>query len=186
MKNKVYVFIDASNLWQAQKVKRKMFDYKKLQLFLIERFEATDLLIFYYAAYPANGTRNYNLDGRHRFFTFLKKSLGFIVRKKELKRIPIHNDLGDSIQEKGNMDVEITIDAIHFKDHYNIAVFFTGDSDFLPLVTYLKKGNKKVYIYSSKNNISTELRTGADGYVDVLKLKEDIWGRSLNHRLEDN
>jgi hypothetical protein len=37
-------------------------------------------------------------------------------------------------------------------------------------------------IYSSKNNISTELRTGADGYVDVLELEADIWGRDLKHK----
>ena len=35
----------------------------------------------------------------------------------------------------------------------------------------------------SRNNISEELRTGGDGYFDVLKdIKEDIWGRELKHR----
>lgn len=29
----MYVFIDASNLWQAQKAKGRMFDYEKLKLF---------------------------------------------------------------------------------------------------------------------------------------------------------
>jgi len=42
--------------------------------------------VFYYTAYPAEGTRSYSLDGKHKFFTFLKKGLGFVVRKKELKR----------------------------------------------------------------------------------------------------
>ncbi|MEK7586913.1 MAG: NYN domain-containing protein [Patescibacteria group bacterium] len=182
MKNRVYVFIDASNLWQAQKVKGKMFDYEKLKTFLKTKFSASDLNIFYYTAYPKDGTRDYSLSGRHKFFTFLKKGLKYIVRKKELKRIPIHNDLGDSIQEKGNMDVEITIDALHFKNKYDIAIFFTGDSDFLPLITYLKNDKKKVYVFSSKNNISTELRTGSNGYFDVLELSEDIWGRDLKYR----
>ena len=55
------------------------------------------------------------MDGRHKFFTYLKKGLDFKVRKKELKRIPLYDDeIGDSIQEKGNMDVEMTIDAIHY------------------------------------------------------------------------
>lgn len=182
----IYVFIDASNLWQAQKIKGKMFDYEKLKIFLKKKFVASDLKIFYYTAYPADGTRDYSLDGRHRFFTYLKKGLDFTVRKKELKRIPIHNDVGDSVQEKGNMDVEIAIDALHFKEKYNIAIFFTGDSDFLPLVTYLKNKNKKVYVFSSKNNISTELRTGSDEYFDVLKLDDDIWGRELRYKKERN
>jgi uncharacterized LabA/DUF88 family protein len=181
--NSIYVFIDASNLWQAQKVKGKMLDYEKLKVFLKEKYLLSEMQIFYYTAYPANGTRDFSLASRHNFFTYLKKGLKFVVRKKQLKRIVTHSDLGDSIQEKGNMDVEITVDALHFKDKYNTAIFFTGDSDFLPLITYLRNGKKKVYIYSSKNNISSELRTGADGYIDILEIKGDIWGRELKYRV---
>lgn len=185
IKNITYVFIDASNLWQAQKAKGKFFDYEKLKAFLKNKFESLEINIFYYTAYPAQGTREYSLDGRHKFFTYLKKGLDFIVRKKELKRIPVHDDkIGDSIQEKGNMDVEMAIDAIHYAKKYDTAIFFTGDSDFLALVTYLKNGGKKVYVFSSKNNVSQELRTGGDGYFDVLELTEDIWGRELRYRKE--
>jgi uncharacterized LabA/DUF88 family protein len=178
----VSVFIDASNLWQAQKVKGKMLDYQKLKIFLKDKFDASAIQIFYYTAYPAEGTRDYALDGKHKFFTYLKKGLEFVVRKKELKRIVTHGERGDSVQEKGNMDVEMTIDALHYMKKYDIAVLFTGDSDFLALITYLKNGGKKVFIFSSKNNVSQELRTGGDGYADVLELKGDIWGRELKHR----
>jgi uncharacterized LabA/DUF88 family protein len=180
--NSIYVFIDASNLWEAQKAKGRMFDYSKLKTFLKKKFEANEIKVFYYTAYPADGTRDYNLDGKHKFFTYLKKGLGFTVRKKELKRITVHNEAGDSIEEKGNMDVEITIDVIHYMKKYDTAILFTGDSDFLALVTYIKNGGKKAYIFSSKNNISQELRTGGDGYFDVLILEGDIWGRDLKHR----
>lgn len=80
------------------------------------------------------------------------------------------------------MDVEMTIDALHFKVEYQTAVFFTGDSDFLALVTYLRKGGKKVHIFSSRNNISRELKTGGDGYTDVLTIRADIWGRVITER----
>lgn len=186
VKGVIYVFIDASNLWQAQKVKGKFLDYQKLINFIKTKFEGTTIRPFYYTAYPANGTRSYSLEGRHKFFTFLKRGLGFEVRKKELKRISTITPTGESIEEKGNMDVEITIDAIHYSDRFDTAVFFTGDSDFLPLITYLRRGGKKVYIFSSKNNISQELRTGGDGYTDVLKISEDIWGRDLVRREQFN
>ena len=130
--NTIYVFIDASNLWEAQKAKGKFFDYQKLRNFIKTKLNA---------------------------------SSG-----------------GESIEEKGNMDVEITIDVLHHIAKYDIAVFFTGDSDFLALVTYLRTRGKKVYIFSSKNNISEELRTGGDGYFDVLKIEENIWGRELIRR----
>lgn len=70
--------------------------------------------------------------------------------------------------------MEMTIDALHNLNKYSIAIFFTGDSDFLALVTYIRNKGKKVYIFSSKNNVSQELRTGADKYFDVLLLEEDI------------
>jgi uncharacterized LabA/DUF88 family protein len=182
--NIIYVFIDASNLWQAQKVKGKMFDFEKMRNFIKEKFKGSEIKVFYYTAYPADGTRSYSTDGRHKFYTFLKKGLGFVVRKKELKRISVITDEGQAIEEKGNMDVEMTIDAIHYMKKYGVAVLFTGDSDFLALVTYLKNGGKKVYIFSSKNNASRELKTGGDGYFDVLNIEEDVWGKELRHRSE--
>lgn len=180
--NNIYVFIDASNLWEAQKAKGRFFDYEKLRKFIKEKFKGSKINIFYYTAYPAEGTRDYSLDGRHKFYTFLKKGLGFVVRKKELKRISVTTEVGEGIEEKGNMDVEITIDTLHNIKKYDIAVLFSGDSDFLALVTYLRRAGKKVYIFSSKNNISEELRTGGDGYFDVLKIEEDVWKRELRHR----
>lgn len=181
--NTIYVFIDASNLWQAQKAKGRFFDYSKLTQFIKNKFSGAVIKVFYYTAYPADGTRNYSLDGKHKFFTFLKKGLGFEVRKKELKQIRVLTDEGEAIEEKGNMDVEITIDAMYHVNKYNIAVLFTGDSDFLSLVTHLRSQGKKVYIFSSRNNISEELRTGADGYFDVLKIEENIWReQQLKHR----
>ena len=121
------------------------------------------------------------MNGKHKFFTYLKKGLGFVVRKKELKRISVIGENGESIVEKGNMDVEITIDAIHNIGKYDTAVFFTGDADFLALVNYLKNGSKKVYIFSSKDNISYELKTGGDRYFDLKDINE-FWGKDLKYR----
>jgi len=182
--NVIFAFIDASNLWQAQKSKGRLFDFEKLVLYLKDKFQAAELKVFYYTAYPANGTRGYSIDPLHKFYTFLKKGLGFEVRKKELKRIHFITPQGQTIQEKGNMDVEIAIDAIFHVDKYRIAILFSGDSDFLALVSHLRNRGKKVYIFSAKNNISEELRTGGDGYFDVLNIEDDIWGKQLKHREE--
>ena len=181
--NAIYVFIDASNLWEAFKAKGRFLDFEKTTKYIKEKFSVTSIKAFYYTAYPAEGTRNYSLDGKHKFFTYLKKALGFAVIKKELKRISVINEHGEAIEEKGNMDVEMTIDAmLHFKK-YDTAIFFTGDSDFLALVTYLKNHGKKVFIFSSENNVSQELRTGANGYTDILDV-DGVWGKELKHRAE--
>ena len=135
-KHAVYVFIDASNIWQAQKAKGRFFDYEKLRRFLKNSHKADVIKVFYFTAFPADGTRDYSIDGKHKFFTYLKKGLGFIVRKKELKRIAVSTEEGDAIKEKGDMDVEISIDALHHKDKYDTAIFFTGDSDFRSKETF--------------------------------------------------
>jgi len=180
--DKLFVFIDSSNLWAAQKSKGKLLDYQKLVRYIKDKFNPNEIKVFYYAAYPADGTRDYSLDKKHKFFIYLKKGLGFVVRKKELKRIKIIDDeFGECIKEKGDMDVEITVDAMHHKEKYNTAIFFTGDSDFLALISYLRVSGKNVYVFSSKNNISEELRTSSDGYCDVISI-EDIWGRELKRR----
>jgi uncharacterized LabA/DUF88 family protein len=182
--NFIFVFIDASNLWQAQKAKGRLLDYAKLVKYISEHFNGTSVKVYYYTAYPGDGTRKYSLEDKHKFFTYLKKGLGFQVRKKPLKRITVTNDSGEAIEEKGNMDVEMTIDALHHSSKFDTAILFSGDSDFLALVTYLKNGGKKVYVFSSKNNVSQEMRTASHGYVDILLISEDIWGRELKRRDE--
>lgn len=122
------------------------------------------------------------MDSKHKFYTYLKKGLGFVVRKKPLKRIAIENAEGQSFQEKGNMDVEMTIDIVHTADRYETAVLFTGDSDFLAVIKYLRARGKRVFIISSKNNVSRELRTGGDGYQDILEMPDEIWGKEISRR----
>lgn len=182
--NIIYVFIDASNVWNAVKSVKKFIEYKKLKDYFRNSFNASKVEIFYYDAYPKEGTRDYNLDGKHKFYTYLKKGLGFTVRKKELKRISIIGESGESVIEKGNMDVEITIDALHNINKYDIAILFSGDADFLALVNYLKNHGKKVYIFSSKDNISHELKTGGNGYFDLKNINE-LWGKDLKHHAKE-
>jgi len=180
--NAIYVFIDSSNLWQAQKAKGKLLDFEKIIACVKNKFGGGAVQGYYYTAYPVDGSRDYSLDGKHKFYTYLKKGLKFIVRKKPLKRIIVDSEEGQSIQEKGNMDVEMTIDIVHTADRYDTAVLFTGDSDFLAVVRYLRARGIKVFIISSKNNVSHELRTGGDGYYDLLDMPDEIWGKEIVRR----
>ena len=177
---KAYVFIDSANIWQAQKSKRYLLDFEKLVEYLKKQLKGHKIKVFYYAAYPKEGTRGYDTGGKHKFFTMLHKKLGITVRKKPLKQI--RDTISNKTIEKGNMDVELTMDAVNFMDSYDTAVFFTGDSDFLSLISYMRKHEKKVFIFSSKNNISDELRTGADGYTDILSLEAALWRKPVERK----
>jgi len=57
----------ASNLMQAQKVKRRFLDYEKTLTYLKKEFDSSVIKVFYYTAYPAEGTRDYDLEGFHLF-----------------------------------------------------------------------------------------------------------------------
>lgn len=182
MKKQVNVFIDASNLWAVQKSKGKMFDLAKLKKYLKEKHEASVVKVYYYDAYPKPETRDHDVSGKHKFYVYLEKALGFVVRKKPLKQIRVETERGVVIEEKGNMDVEMAIDVVNQIKNYDEAVFFTGDSDFLALVRFIHSRGKKVFVYSSRNNVSSELRTGGDGYTDILHISEDIWREEVRRR----
>jgi len=192
--SKIAVFIDAGNLWSSYKKIGKVLDFKTLSSFFAEKFAGEIFKIFHYEAYPKEGTRSADdIQKLHKFFTFLKKGLGYSVVKKPLKTIHLRNEEGDLIYdqetdkpqsiEKGNFDVEIAIDALRYSSAYNIAIFITGDSDFLPLISYLRNlGNaKEVYVFSTEGCISEELRTGTNGYFDLADYSE-IHGNNLRNK----
>jgi len=61
-KNVIYIFIDASNVWNAIKSVKKFIEYKTLKDYFRKNFNADKVEIFYYDAYPKVGTRGYSLD----------------------------------------------------------------------------------------------------------------------------
>lgn len=50
--NTVYIFIDASNVWNAVKSVKKFIEYKYLKDYFKKNFNAGEVEIFYYDAYP--------------------------------------------------------------------------------------------------------------------------------------
>jgi uncharacterized LabA/DUF88 family protein len=180
---KLYVFIDASNLWAVQKSKGKTLDLAKLKKFLKDKHKASAIKVYYYDAYPKPETRDHDVSGKHRFYVYLEKALGFVVRKKPLKQIRVETERGVAVEEKGNMDVEMAIDIVNQSKNYDEAAILSGDSDFSSTTeVYSQQKQKGVYIYSSRNNISSELRTGGDGYTDILKISADIWRDEVRRR----
>lgn len=85
------------------------------------------------------------------------------------------------IERKADFDVEISVDAVDWRNKYDTFVLFSGDSDFVYLVKYLKKRfNKTVIVISRRGHISKELRQSeyVDYYQDIYKLK-DVFLRKM-------
>lgn len=86
---------------------------------------------------------------------------------------------------KGNMDIELTIDAMELVEHVDHFVIFSGDGDFRKLVEALQRRGRKVSVVSTMTTqppmIADELRRQADHFIDLANIADRI-GRDPNER----
>jgi uncharacterized LabA/DUF88 family protein len=79
---------------------------------------------------------------------------------------------------KGNMDVEIAVDAMRLAPQLDHIVLFTGDGDFRSLVAALQEKGKRVSVASSLVTqppmVADELRRQADQFIEISDLQPVI------------
>jgi uncharacterized LabA/DUF88 family protein len=88
---------------------------------------------------------------------------------------------------KGNMDIELAVNAMELAPHVDHMVIFSGDGDYRPLVESLQRQGVRVSVVSTIRSqppmISDELRRQADNFIELDELR-DVVGRPM--RAEDN
>ena len=81
---------------------------------------------------------------------------------------------------KGNMDVELVVNAMELAPRLDHAVLFSGDGDFRPLVEALQRQGVRVSVVSTMRSqppmIADELRRQADNFIELDALR-DVIGR---------
>jgi uncharacterized LabA/DUF88 family protein len=169
---RVALFIDGANLHAAAKSLGFDIDFKRLLALFAQRARLVRAL--YYTALvddvefssvrPLVDWLNYN---------------GFTVVTKPAKSF---TDLEGRRRIKGNMDVELAVDAMRLACHLDHLVFFSGDGDFRSLVAALQEKGKRVTVVSSMATkppmVADELRRQADQFIDLADL-EKIISRAL-------
>lgn len=160
-KGKVYVFIDASNIFYSQQTLKWKVDYKKLKEYLCSEVKV-EKIYFYSGVIGDNNKQN-------RFLQKLK-SLGYIVKIKEVKVIKVAPNV---YERKGNLDVELAVDLIKNIRQFDSCILISGDSDFAILIDEMRKLKKRVIVLSTRGHISRELIRRAK-YIDLRKLKDKI------------
>ena len=161
IKGKTVVFIDAANILYSQQTLGWKLDYQKLKNYL--KNQAKLFGLFYYSG--KLGT----LEKQIKFIQRLEK-LEYKVIAKEVKSIKINKK---QILHKGNLDVELSLDAFRLSSKYDTLLLFSGDSDFAYLIDLLKAKGKKIIVFSTRGHVSKELLERAK-YVDLRKLKNFI------------
>lgn len=159
---KAAVFIDAANVIYSQRTLKWQIDFKKLMDYFKNNYQLDN--VYFYFAYVKDDKKQQGFFGK-------LKQWGYKIRTKEVKLI---RQADGNILKKGNLDVELTIDAVEDLKFYSTAILMSGDSDFHALVRYLQNRDKKVVVISSKGHVSYELLKAANKYINFNTLREFV------------
>jgi uncharacterized LabA/DUF88 family protein len=79
---------------------------------------------------------------------------------------------------KGNIDIELAVDAMELAAHADEIVLFSGDGDFRPMVEAVQRRGVRVTVVSTISSqppmIADELRRQADVFIDLVELRPKI------------
>ncbi len=156
------VFIDESNLFHSQRTLGWRIDFEKLY-WLLRDLDLGTRNIFVYTSFLKDNLK------QNKFINKLVE-YGYAVHAKQVKEIR-RSDGG--VIRKGNLDIELALDAYAYSDIYDTFVLFSGDSDFAYLLDLLSEKGKNILVISTRGHISVELSKRSK-FIDLDKLKHFI------------
>jgi uncharacterized LabA/DUF88 family protein len=174
-REKIALFIDGANLYATSRSLGFDIDYRKL----LSSFQKRGYLVraYYYTALVE--------DQEYSSIRPLIDWLDYNGYKVVTKPAKEFTDSTGRRKIKGNMDIELTVDALELAEHIDHYVIFSGDGDFRTLVEALQRRGRKVSVVSTMASqppmMSDDLRRQADNFIDLMSLKGEL-GREPNDR----
>jgi uncharacterized LabA/DUF88 family protein len=174
---RIALFIDGANLYASAKSLGFDIDYKRL----LREFQGKGRLIraFYYTAL----VEDQEYSSIRPLVDWLDYN-GYSVVTKAAKEFV---DSTGRRKVKGNMDIELAVNAMEMADHIDHMVLFSGDGDFRSLVEAIQRKGVRVSIVSTVATqppmVADELRRQADEFVDLTQMIARI-GRDPGERAE--
>lgn len=171
------LFIDGANLYATTKTLGFDVDFKRL----LRSYNHNGRLIraFYYTAM----IEDQEYSSIRPLVDWLDYN-GYRVVTKPTKEFV---DSTGRRKIKGNMDIELAIDALELAPYIDEMILFSGDGDFRSLVEALQRRGVRVIVVSTIQTqppmIADELRRQADEFIDITQLAQII-GREQNDRPE--
>ena len=172
---KIALFIDGANLYATAKTLGFDIDYKRL----LKEFQARGELLraFYYTAV----IEDQEFSSIRPLVDWLDYN-GFTVVTKATRE---YVDSTGRRKIKGNMDIELAVNAMESAAHIDEMFLFSGDGDFRPLIEAVQRRGVRVTVVSSIAShppmIADELRRQADDFVDLATLQPKV-GRDPSER----
>ena len=167
-REKMVLFIDGANLYATAKALGFEIDYQQL----LEYFGHQGYLLraYYYTALID--------DQEYSSIRPLVDWLDYNGYRVVTKLAKEFNDVSGRRKVKGNMDIELAVDAMELVDTVDHFILFSGDGDFRVLVESLQRHGRKVSIFSTICSqppmIADDLRRQADQFIDLSDLRNDI------------
>ena len=174
-REKIVLFIDGANLYATSRALGFDIDYKAL----LAAFRKRGYLLraYYYTAL----LEEQDYSSIRPLIDWLDYN-GYSVVTKPAREF---TDASGRRRVKGNMDVELTVDAMTMSATADHFVLFSGDGNFRRLVEVLQERGRKVTVVSTNSTqpamISDDLRRQADHYLDLDALRDEI-GRDPSDR----
>ena len=166
--NKIALFIDGANLYATAKSLGFDIDYKRL----LKEFQTRGTLVraFYYTAI----IEDQEYSSIRPLVDWLDYN-GYTVVTKATKEFV---DASGRRKIKGNMDIELAVNAMELAPHVDQIVLFSGDGDFRSLVEALQRRGVRVTVVSTISSqppmIADELRRQADVFTDLIELQAKL------------
>ena len=174
---RIALFIDGANLYASAKSLGFDIDYKRL----LKEFQSKGRLIraFYYTAL----VEDQEYSSIRPLVDWLDYN-GYSVVTKAAKEFV---DSTGRRKVKGNMDIELAVNAMEMADRIDHMVLFSGDGDFRSLVEAIQRKGVRVSVVSTVATqppmVADELRRQADEFVDLTHMIGRI-GRDPGERAE--
>jgi uncharacterized LabA/DUF88 family protein len=166
--NRTALFIDGANLYSTAKALDFDIDYKRL----LKEFQSRGTLVraFYYTAV----VEDQEFSSVRPLLDWLDYN-GFTVVTKPTKEFI---DANGHRKVKGNMDIELAVNAMELADHVDHIVLFSGDGSFRSLVEAVQRRGVRVTVVSTISSqppmIADELRRQADVFTDLIELQSKL------------
>jgi uncharacterized LabA/DUF88 family protein len=165
---RIALFIDGANLYSAARGLGFDIDYKRL----LEHFRGKGSLVraFYYTAL----LEDQEYSPLRPLIDWLDYN-GYSVVTKPAKEF---TDPAGRRRVKGNMDIELAIDAMEMAPNIDHLVLFSGDGDFRRLVDAVQRKGKRVTVVSTIRSsppmIADELRRQCDQFIDLDTMRAAV------------
>jgi uncharacterized LabA/DUF88 family protein len=173
--DRIALFIDGANLHATAKTLGFDIDYKRL----LKEFQSRGTLVraFYYTAV----VEDQEFSSIRPLIDWLDYN-GYTVVTKATKEFV---DASGRRKVKGNMDIELAVNAMELAEHVDQMVLFSGDGDFRSLVEAVQRRGVRVTVVSTISSqppmVADELRRQADVFTDLMELRSKL-GRDPSER----